>query len=173
MSSSVGASAAPTTIAEISDDGSLLFTGAEDGSGTLWDAADGRVLHRLVGHTARIFGADFAGDGSLVATAAEDGTARIWDVATGEELLTLAGHTDWVESVAWSPDGDPTPRSPARVVSGSGPAYAFRDGMVYEVRWNIPAPDSVLYLTNPDGTPFPYKPGNTPFRYNVRRKQGC
>lgn len=47
------------------------------------------------------------------------------------------------------------------LVSGSGPAYAFRDGMVYEVRWNIPAPDSVLYLTNPDGTPFPYKPGNT------------
>jgi len=47
------------------------------------------------------------------------------------------------------------------LVSGSGPAYAFRDGKVYEVRWNIPAPDSVLYLTYPDGTPYPYKPGNT------------
>jgi hypothetical protein len=47
------------------------------------------------------------------------------------------------------------------LVSGSGPAYAFRDGKVYEVRWNIPAPDSVLYLTYPDGTPFPSKPGNT------------
>lgn len=47
------------------------------------------------------------------------------------------------------------------LVSGSGPAYAFRDGKVYEVRWNIPAPDSVLYLTYPDGTPFPHKPGKT------------
>lgn len=47
------------------------------------------------------------------------------------------------------------------LVSGSGPAYAFRDGKVYEVRWNIPAPDSVLYLTDQDGNPFPYKPGNT------------
>ena len=47
------------------------------------------------------------------------------------------------------------------LVSGSGPAYVFRDGMVYEVRWNIPAPDSVLYLTYEDGTPFPYHPGNT------------
>lgn len=47
------------------------------------------------------------------------------------------------------------------LVSGSGPAYAFREGKAYEVRWNIPAPDSVLYLTNEDGTPFPYKPGNT------------
>jgi hypothetical protein len=47
------------------------------------------------------------------------------------------------------------------LVSGSGPAYAFRDGEMFEVRWNIPAPDSVLYLTYPDGTNFPYKPGNT------------
>jgi hypothetical protein len=47
------------------------------------------------------------------------------------------------------------------LVSGSGSAYAFRDGNVYEVRWNIPALDSVLYLTYPDGTPFPYKPGKT------------
>jgi len=47
------------------------------------------------------------------------------------------------------------------LISGSGPAYAFRDGKVYEVRWNIPAPDSVLYLTYEDGSPFPYKPGNT------------
>lgn len=47
------------------------------------------------------------------------------------------------------------------LVSGSGLAYAFRDGKVYEVRWNIPAQDSVLYLTYEDGTPFPYKPGKT------------
>ena len=47
------------------------------------------------------------------------------------------------------------------LVSGSGPAYLFRDGQVFEVRWNIPATDSVLFLTDQDGTPIPYKPGNT------------
>ena len=47
------------------------------------------------------------------------------------------------------------------LVSGSGPAYLFRDGQVFEVRWNIPATDSVLFLTDQVGTPFPYKPGNT------------
>lgn len=47
------------------------------------------------------------------------------------------------------------------LVSGSGPAYAFRNGKMFETRWNIPAPDSVLYLTFPDGTPYPYNPGNT------------
>lgn len=49
-------------------------------------------------------------------------------------------------------------------LSGSGKAYAFRDGQMYEVTWNRPTPDSVLYLANPDGTPFPFKPGNTWFQ---------
>lgn len=46
-------------------------------------------------------------------------------------------------------------------LSGSGPAYAYRDGQVYQVRWNRSTTDSVLFLTNPDGTPFPYRPGTT------------
>lgn len=46
-------------------------------------------------------------------------------------------------------------------LSGSGTAYAFRDGQVYQVRWNRPTTNSVLFLTNSDGTPFPYKPGTT------------
>jgi hypothetical protein len=49
-------------------------------------------------------------------------------------------------------------------LTGSGQAVAFRDGQRYEVTWNRPAPDSVLYLTNPDGTPFPFKQGNTWFQ---------
>ena len=47
------------------------------------------------------------------------------------------------------------------LLSGSGKAYAFRDGQVYEVTWNRPTTNSVLYLTFPDGTRYPYKPGNT------------
>ncbi|HSQ27518.1 MAG TPA: DUF3048 domain-containing protein [Anaerolineales bacterium] len=42
-----------------------------------------------------------------------------------------------------------------------GSGYAIRDGMIYQIQWNRPAKDSVLYLTFPDGTPYPYKPGNT------------
>ena len=48
--------------------------------------------------------------------------------------------------------------------TGSGPAYAFRDGMVYEVQWNHPNPEGVLYLTLPDGSRYPFKPGNTWFQ---------
>ncbi|MGB8215256.1 MAG: DUF3048 domain-containing protein [Anaerolineales bacterium] len=48
------------------------------------------------------------------------------------------------------------------LLSGSGNAYAFRDGQVYQVKWQRNATD-VVSLTNPDGTPFPFKPGNTWF----------
>jgi hypothetical protein len=47
---------------------------------------------------------------------------------------------------------------------GSGKAYAFRDGNVYELQWNIPAPGSMISLTFPDGTPYSFKPGKTWFQ---------
>jgi hypothetical protein len=43
----------------------------------------------------------------------------------------------------------------------SGPAFLFRDGQAYEVRWSRPGLESVLTLTDLNGNPFPYKPGNT------------
>ena len=49
------------------------------------------------------------------------------------------------------------------LMSGSGKGFAFRDGKMYEVQWNRPAIDSVLYLTYPDGSRYPFKPGTTWF----------
>jgi hypothetical protein len=46
-------------------------------------------------------------------------------------------------------------------LDGTGQAIAFRDGQKYDLQWNRPESDSVLYLTFPDGTPYAYKPGNT------------
>ena len=48
------------------------------------------------------------------------------------------------------------------LLSGSGAAYAFRDGQVYQVTWQRNDTD-VISLTNSDGTPFAFKPGNTWF----------
>jgi hypothetical protein len=48
------------------------------------------------------------------------------------------------------------------LLSGSGDAYAFRDGQVYKVKWHRNVTD-VVSLTNPDGTLFAFKPGNTWF----------
>ena len=46
-------------------------------------------------------------------------------------------------------------------LDGSGDALAFRDGQVFQVKWNRPKKDSVLYLTFQDGSLYPYKPGTT------------
>jgi len=48
--------------------------------------------------------------------------------------------------------------------NGSGPAYLFRDGLMYEVVWNRPATNGVLYLTDEEREPFPFKHGNTWFQ---------
>jgi hypothetical protein len=48
------------------------------------------------------------------------------------------------------------------LLSGSGDAYIFRDGQVYQVKWLRNDPD-VVSLVNPDGTPFAFKPGITWF----------
>jgi hypothetical protein len=50
------------------------------------------------------------------------------------------------------------------LLSGTGTAYAFRDGKLYQVVWNRPNTNSVLSLTYSDGSPFPYKPGTTWFQ---------
>lgn len=50
------------------------------------------------------------------------------------------------------------------LLDGTGTAYAFRDGQMYEVKWNRPTTNSVLSLSFADGTPFPFKPGNTWFQ---------
>lgn len=49
-------------------------------------------------------------------------------------------------------------------LTGSGKAYAFRDGQMYEVQWTRPSTNSVLSLSYPDGSPFPFKHGTTWFQ---------
>lgn len=50
------------------------------------------------------------------------------------------------------------------ILNGNGRAYALRDGVIFEVLWNRPTRDSVLFLTFPDGSAYPLKPGNTWFQ---------
>jgi hypothetical protein len=45
----------------------------------------------------------------------------------------------------------------------SGPAYAFRDGLAYELEWARPNENGVLQLFTKDGEAFPLKPGTTWF----------
>lgn len=75
-------------------------------------------------------------------------------VAVENVVILIAGHQYYQQP-------------PNEIVSiflgGTGKAYALRDGQIYSVNWNRPSPDSVMYLTFDNGTPYPFKPGVTWF----------
>ena len=57
------------------------------------------------------------------------------------------------------------------LLSGSGSAYGFRDGQVFNLLWNRPAEASIITLTYPDGTPYAQKPGTTWYQVIGRSSQ--
>ena len=89
-----------------------MLTGSGDNTAWLWEAATGKAVATLSGHTDRVSAVAFSPDGSRVLTGSWDNTARLWDAATGKPVAALSGHTADVEAVAFSPDG-------ARVLTGS------------------------------------------------------
>jgi WD40 repeat protein len=76
------------------------------------DAASGRVVLTLVGHTDSVPCVAISPDGRRIATTSSDRTVKLWDSQTGQEVLTLRDHTASLMCVAFSPDGH-------RLVSGS------------------------------------------------------
>jgi eukaryotic-like serine/threonine-protein kinase len=78
----------------------------------LWDAAAGKELRTLKGHTGPVLSVTFSPDGKLLASGGYDYTVRLWSGADGAALNTLPGHACMVHSVAFSPDG-------TRLASGS------------------------------------------------------
>jgi WD40 repeat protein/serine/threonine protein kinase len=85
------------------------------GQAEVWDAASGRELLTLHGHSNVISSVTFSPDGERILTGGWDNTAKLWDAASGRELLSLdlKGHNIQSRSVAFSPDGQ-------RIVTGCG-----------------------------------------------------
>ncbi|MFF2538759.1 nSTAND1 domain-containing NTPase [Streptomyces cyaneofuscatus] len=71
----------------------------------LWDAAEGKRLATLTGHTGQVTSLAFSPDGDTLATGASDATTQLWDVRTGRSMATLTGHSGSVFALAFSPDG--------------------------------------------------------------------
>jgi WD40 repeat protein len=96
-----------TTGLAFSPDGKTLAVGAIDGVARLLDAATGKALHEMTGHTGWIVirGVLFAPDGKTLATAGTDGSVRLWNPATGESIATLQGHQHQILAISFSADG--------------------------------------------------------------------
>ena len=89
----------------ISPDGKVLVSGSgfADPAIRVWDAATGRLLRQLEGHTAWVCKLVFSRDGRQLISAASDQTIRFWDTSTWTETQRARGHSDEVYAVAISP----------------------------------------------------------------------
>ncbi len=105
---------AEVNTAVFSLDGKLVATAGDDRTARLWDAETGKELHVLGGHTERVTSAAFSPDSKLVVTTSKPSTAslqntkeaaRVWRTETGELAITLSGHDRWINSAAFSPNG--------------------------------------------------------------------
>ena len=89
-----------------SPDGKLIASGCWEKTVKLWDAASGKQLRSLEGHTGYVYSVAFSPDGKVIASGSwGDNMIKLWDAVTGKQLLSLEGHTGNVSSVAFSPDG--------------------------------------------------------------------
>jgi RNA polymerase sigma factor (sigma-70 family) len=101
-----------TLVVALTADGKLLARGGADHTIDLWDAASGKKLHTLKGHTVPILRLAFSPDGktlaSITGTWLPDDVpteVKLWDVATGKERVAVQGHPTRGLALAFSPDG--------------------------------------------------------------------
>ena len=87
----------------VSPDGAQI---AADGINSVfvWDAASGAIVHRLEGHSERVFSVAFSPDGRWIASGGDDNSILLWQAASGEQIRRLEGHTAWILALAFSPD---------------------------------------------------------------------
>jgi WD40 repeat protein len=118
---------APVTAVAVSEDGTLLVSGAADGTARIWDVNTGALQRQFEASRTRVTGVAINPDGSLVSTASAAGTTRIWDVDDGRLLHAFGGHGGAVTSVSFSADG-------SRLLTGS----RDHDGRIWNVATGRP-----------------------------------
>jgi WD40 repeat protein len=109
-----------TSMAFSPDDKRVMSRGGEV---IVWEAASGRVLHRL--HASGNGPAEW--NGHHVAATDDRGGVVVWDAATGKELHTLRGDGEQIFDLALSPDG-------RRLVVGGGRIARSGEAIVWDLQ---------------------------------------
>jgi WD40 repeat protein len=93
------------TALALSPDGKQLALGGADGILHLVNAADGKILRSMPGHTSSVTALAFHPGGGLLVSASKDRTLRLWNPVNGQPIKALEGHTAWVLGVAFVAQG--------------------------------------------------------------------
>jgi WD40 repeat protein len=89
-----------------SQDGRFLASGGGDHVVKVWSTQTWKLLAELPDLTAAVACVAFhPRDSSVLAWGGSDSTVHVWKVGI-REIYTLHGHRSWVESIAFSPDGE-------------------------------------------------------------------
>ncbi len=88
-----------------SPDGSVLASGDEGGSVTVWDVATRSKRWSNKGSDVEVWGLSFSPDGRTLSAACGDAKVRLWDPATGQLVVVLDAPSRRVNAVAFAPDG--------------------------------------------------------------------
>jgi WD40 repeat protein len=147
-----------------SPDGTLLASGNDDNTASLFRIPEGTLLRDLTGHSGPVTSVDFSPDGKLLATASADGTARMWHVPEGTEVRKIPGgggnvthFIGWTgESlcrIRFSSDG----KSLLTVSNGTLRFWSAADGRFLLAYTNL---GTVAIAVAPDGKHFAYGTGS-------------
>jgi len=159
-------------------DGRQLLVGHANGSATLWNATNRKLVHSFRGHSDAVNSVAISPDGQQILTGSQTATI-LWDATNGQELHRFPGAS---HALAFSPDGrrvligiqmwDTATGEAASSISGLTPtlmmAVAFTSDDSEGSRLLLGMTDGVYSANIPDG-PLPsieVKPGagNTPVR---------
>jgi dipeptidyl aminopeptidase/acylaminoacyl peptidase len=86
-------------------EGLWLATAGDDHHVRVWSLTDGKLVHKLSGHTDWVRAIDYSPDGRLLASAGNDRRILLWEAATGTQLEVLATHQAAISSIRFSHDG--------------------------------------------------------------------
>lgn len=89
----------------LSQDGSLMLTGHEDGVARLWDVRAGTQRLELKGHLGRVCGAAFVPGAGLVITGEGNGLLRVWSLSDGRQVGTMMALGAEIVAIEPAPDG--------------------------------------------------------------------
>jgi WD40 repeat protein len=86
----------------------------------LWQAADGKLRARCVGHRAQVIGATFSPDNSRLLSFGIDDSMRLWDAKTGKQIALIRTEVGGAHNRQWARLGAFSIRPAALVTSEPG-----------------------------------------------------